>query len=237
MLCGISRNSRASRSEDQQNVKGLRLLGSQRDANSHAEFFGFRKVGHPFHAVIDRQITVGLRRRRFSGIGTGGEPNGNRVAGLMHHQSASGVAKHVPAIRQHARQRRSGPGIGLRLDVGKINWCRQRLIVGKSFGKRVRIERSQDADDPGSAASIEAISKLAPGEFPALVVLAGAPGLLPKMFAPGQLVFRQFRLVSVCMNLVGIDAHAQFRAVVRLEKESRLEPHRQHDNGHAGDRR
>src|SRR5262249_61188136 len=71
------------------------------------------------------------------------------------------------------------------------------------------------------------VSQLPPGGLGAFLIIARAPRLFPKVFAPGPLISRQRRFVRIDVGLVGIDAHPEFRTAVRLRKEPRLESNRE----------
>ena len=91
-------------------------------------------------------------------------------------------------------------------------------------------ERLERTGDPGSAWRVETVGQLPPGGFRTLFIVASAPGLFPKVLAPGQLVGGQRGLVRIDVHRVGIDAHAQLGAAGGMRKEARLQPHReQHD--------
>src|SRR5262249_59042316 len=121
---------------------------------------------------------------------------------------------------------------------GKVDRLGQRLWLGDGMSGTVsRIERGQGARDPGGARRAEAFDQLTPCEFFRLIVVAGAPGLFPEMFAPDQLLIDQSRLVCVHVNFVGIDANTQLRAAVRWRKEKRFEANREQNNRMASGRR
>ena len=100
--------------------------------------------------------------------------------------------------------------------LGRHGCCRSLL----------RIRGPQHPRDPCRAFGAEAIGELAPRvDAPAAALLPDTPVLLPVVDAPRLLVRREIALVRIEVDLVGIDAHAQFAAAVGLREEPRFEPH------------
>ena len=81
---------------------------------------------------------------------------------------------------------------------------------------------------------VEAVGELLPGEPATRLVIGGAPGQLPEVAAPRQLVGREFGLVRVDMHLVGKDTDAQFLAAIGLREEARFQAHWQECERHVG---
>ena len=146
---------------------------------------------------------------------TGRPPEDRRARQRSGSRRASGRAPPTPtspsASGRSANARRAARAVGRRGRAG-----RSAAFVG-SAPRAIHAAR----------AAPEAVGELLPGGRSRVLVVAGAPVLLPEVRAPLLLARRQVRFVRVEVHLVGIDAHAQLVPVPRQVGEAGLQPHRQ----------
>src|SRR4029079_14620900 len=77
--------------------------------------------------------------------------------------------------------------------------------------------------DPCRALGTEGVGQWRPGGAACALVVARARVLLPVVYAPVALARQQIGLVRVEMDLVGIDADAQFGDITGHSEEARLD--------------